>query len=107
MTPPSRSRKKKAATPVPHVEDQFSWTTVDELTFLRGLGMDVFCDRETRESRLSRLAPRRILLQRYIDAMPLRKHWGAIDAVKVGVHTHAMLKAMADDQEGRENDATI
>ena len=104
MTPPTRERprKKKVSVVGDALQGKYSWSTDDELTFLRGLGAHVFGDKATRESRTHLLAPRIILLQRYLDAMPRRTHWGDIDAVKVGVHIHAMLKAMRDDYAPRE-----
>ena len=103
MTPPARGRPRKKTVAVvgDAVQDKYSWSTADELTFLRGLGMEVFCDKDARESRAHLLAPRNILLQRYLAAMPRRTQWGDIDAVKVGVHIHAMLKAMMDDHSPR------
>ena len=101
MTPPARGRPRKKTVAVvgDAVQDKYSWSTADELTFLRGLGMEVFCDKGARESLAHLIAPRIMLLQRYLATMPHRADWGDIDAVKVGVHLHAMLKAMVSGDD--------
>ena len=101
MTPPARGRPRKKTVAVvgDTVQDKYSWSTADELTFLRGLGMEVFCNKGAHESRAHLLAPRIMLLQRYLATMPHRADWGDIDAVKVGVHLHAMLKAILSDND--------
>lgn len=66
-----------------------SWSTYWECEFLRGLGSYAKRDRVRRWTRIE-------LLQRYLETMPLRSDWGAIDREQV---TDVCIALLGKEQE--------
>ena len=52
-----------------------SWSTNNELEFLKNLGMGVFATESTKVKNASRLE----LLKKYLHAAKIRKNWGTMD----------------------------
>ena len=73
-----------------HLSQGSPWTTHMELTFLERLG-------DYAPKGRPRIAPRRILLKKYLDTMHLRYDWGAIDYGEVRRYIIQQLKG---DQDG-------
>lgn len=72
-----------------------AWTTEAEVAFLRALGYGVF--RDPRSGGASpHLAPRAVLLRRYVESMAHRHDWGVIDAEVVATQCRAMLQREAE-----------
>ena len=74
--------KTRPATAVPPqrtaAEQKRAWDTAQELEFVRGLGTTAF-----RPHGRGPLAPRRVLLERYLASMDRCREWGDINSARV------------------------
>lgn len=82
-TPRTQPRRKTAPRTHSHRHIGHAWSTADEVDFVNHLGTGLWS--------AARVAPRDVLLARYLDAAAHRTDWGAMDRFRVLQAVRAML----------------
>lgn len=75
------SRTKKAAKHAPAHPKRYTWTTENEIAFLREIGLGKFGD--PRSMPLRTKLDRKVLLRHYLEGMALRHTWGTMNHMRI------------------------